>query len=150
MFRTFSFIFLCSNMCTKPILYPSNILSFTLKRKTLLLPWYYFLFICLLFVFHSEKKDTFCFIQKRKTHPVSFRNERHILRGWGKLFKLKGPWYWIFGTSVQRQNAEFSVFVFENPQVLRVSPRPSEFKIFRCGTFFTSIFFVTASFSVHF
>ena len=28
---------------------------------------------------HSEKKDTSCFIQKRKTHPVSFRNERHIL-----------------------------------------------------------------------
>ncbi len=38
-------------------------------------PTFPFLFV----FFHSDKKDTSCFIQKRKTHPVSFRNERHIL-----------------------------------------------------------------------
>ena len=39
----------CPNMCCKPKLFPSYSLSFTLKRKTLLLTWYYFLFICLFF-----------------------------------------------------------------------------------------------------
>ena len=39
----------CPNMCWKPNLYPSYSLSFTLKQKTLLLPWYYFLFICLFY-----------------------------------------------------------------------------------------------------
>ena len=37
----------CPNMCWKPKLNPTNSLSFTLKRKTLLLTWHYFLFICL-------------------------------------------------------------------------------------------------------
>ena len=39
----------CPNTCWKPKLYPSCSLSFTLKRKTLFLKWYCFLFICLYF-----------------------------------------------------------------------------------------------------
>ena len=55
-FIPFRLFYCCPNMCWKPKLYPSCSLSFTLKRKTHLLTWYYFLFICLFFVYLIFKK----------------------------------------------------------------------------------------------
>jgi hypothetical protein len=82
-------------VCCKPRLYPSYSLFLTLKRKTRLLPWYYFLFICLLFVrcflcikisfiISTISSFSYCF-QVFFPHRLSsfslssFRNKRHIL-----------------------------------------------------------------------
>ena len=71
------------------ILYPNYTLSFNKLSRgcaiVILFPKYSFLFV----YFYSDTKVTFrtklfpsfsfSFTLKRKTHPVSFRNERHIL-----------------------------------------------------------------------
>ena len=87
-------------------------------------------FPILFIFFHSETKDTSKLNQKRKTHPVSFWNERHILYPNYTLPVFQYNSVWVGKVSFFTMVHTFSFFLLISEYVLKTQTIPFLFLVF--------------------